>query len=319
MNRLLTRLLLCCLCLALILPCAASAEEQGIVYDNAYFLRLDVPEDETLILPQYPVPAYVSWLMEIARGEIGYTEERGGTTKYGTWSGNPAAEWCAEFLCWCVHRMDQQQGTKMLNSVFPNYSGTNVGRNWFLSQGRYIARSGAVPGWGSQWWKGTDEPIAADGYIPQPGDWLFLSDNAAGDTSHVALVEFCAQDASGKVKVHVIEGNSPTAETPDCVTRNAYAIDYWQILGYGTVHDLADITLRFGCDGEKVLALQRSLVAAGLLEAQYTTGRYGAITQAAITTLQRQSGIAETGIANHETQLALQALVVKLSGENAGN
>ena len=315
MTRLFTRMTLCFLCLTLI--CAAGAEETAIVYDSAYPLRLSVPEDETLILPDQPVPAYVSWLMDIARGEIGYTEERGGTTKYGTWAGYPTAEWCAEFLCWCVHRMDQQQGTKMLNTVFPNYSGTNVGRNWFLAQGRYIARSGVVPGWGSQWWKGTDTPVT--GYIPQPGDWLFLSDNAAGDTSHVAMVEFCAYDAGGQVRVHVIEGNSPAAETPDCVTRNAYALDYWQILGYGTVRDLADITLRFGCGGEKVRALQRSLVTAGLLEPQYTTGQYGAITQGAIAALQRRNGIAETGIANHETQLVLQALVEHLTGESAGN
>ena len=319
MTRFFTRALLCFLCLTLILPCQARAEDTALSYDGAYALRLSVPENETLIQPQYPVPAYVSWLMDIARNEIGYTEERGGTTKYGTWAGYPTAEWCAEFLCWCVHKMDQQQGTKMLNTVFPNYSGTNVGRNWFLTQGRYVARSGAVPGWGGQWWKGTEIPVAADGYIPQPGDWLFLSDNAAGDTSHVALVEFCATDENGRVRVHVIEGNSPTAETPDCVTRNSYALDYWQILGYGTVRDLADITLRFGCSGEKVLALQRNLVTVGLLEAQYTTGQYGAITQSAIATLQRQHGIAETGVANHETQLVLQSLAAKMSLENAGS
>ena len=133
----------------------------------------------------------------------------------------------------------------------------------------------------------------------------------------VAVVEFCAYDASGQVWVHVIEGNSPTSTEKDCVTRNAYAIDYWQILGYGTVHDLADITLRFGNSGEKVLALQRSLVAVGLLEAQYTTGQYGAITQGAITTLQRQCRIAETGIANHETQWALQQRVEEIQSRQA--
>ncbi len=319
MTRLFSRALLCILCLTLILPCAAGAEETAGAYDSAYALRLSVPEGETLIQPAYPVPAYVSWLMDIARGEIGYTEERGGTTKYGTWAGYPSAEWCAEFLCWCVHKMDQQQGTKMLNTVFPNYSGTNVGRNWFLTQGRYIARSGSVPGWGGQWWAGTDTPIAANAYIPQPGDWMFLSDNAVGDTSHVALVEYCATDENGAIRVHVIEGNSPTAETPDCVTRNSYPIHYWQILGYGTVRALAGITLRFGCSGESVVALQRNLVAVGLMEARYTTGQYGAITQDAITTLQRQNGIAETGIANHETQLVLQALVEKTALENAGN
>ena len=93
-------------------------------------------------------------------------------------------------------------------------------------------------------------------YIPQPGDWVFLTDNAEGDTSHVALVEYCARDESGRVLVHVIEGNNVTKPAPQSVARNVYPLDYWKILGYGTVHDLADITLRFGCDGPKVTALQ---------------------------------------------------------------
>ena len=318
MTRNLSRLLLCCMAAALLLCSSAGADTTAPVYDSAYYLRLEIPEGETLIYPEYPVPQYVSWLMDVARGEMGYHEEGGGTTKYGTWAGYPTAEWCAEFLCWCVNRVDQQQGTRLLTNTYPNYSGTNVGRNWFLSKGRYIARTGTVPGWGSQWWKGSAVPIAPNGYIPQPGDWLFLSDNSAGDTSHVAMVEFCAYDAEGKVRVHVIEGNNPIGKIPDAVARNDYALDYWQILGYGTVRDLADITLRFGNSGEKVQALQKNLVAAGLLEAQYTTGQYGAITQGAISALQKQQGIAETGIANHETQLALLAQVAALSGAQPG-
>ena len=81
------------------------------------------------------------------------------------------------------------------------------------------------------------------------------------------------------------------------------------ILGYGTVRDLAEITLRFGNDGAKVKALQQDLVSAGLLEAQYTTGRYGAITTEAIKVFQRRIGAVETGIANMETQLALHEYV----------
>ena len=240
---------------------------------------------------------------------MGYTEERSGVTKYGTWAGYPAAEWCAEFLCWCVNQTDRQGGVHLLNSVYPNYSGTNVGRDWFLSQGRYIARSGVVPGWGAQWWKDTMEPVEKNSYIPQPGDWMFLSNNAAGDTSHVAMVEYCARDEKGNVRVHVIEGNNVTKPAPQGVERNVYALDYWQILGYGTVRDLADMTLRFGSEGPKVVALQQELAAAGLMEERYTTGKYGAITTDAVKALQRQSGILETGISNLETRLALRSLI----------
>ena len=233
-------------------------------------------------------------------------------TKYGTWAGFPTAEWCAEFQCWCVSRVDRQHGTRLLTRVYPNYSGTNVGRDWFLSQGRYVSRSGVVPGYGTQWWKDSLQPVEKNSYVPQPGDWMFLTDNASGDTSHVAMVEYCAYDENGKVRVHVIEGNNVTKPAPQSVERNDYAIDYWRILGYGPVYDLADMTLKFGHDGPKVTELHKELVQVGLLEEKYTTGRYGAITTDCIKTVQRQAGILETGIANLETRRALKALIADL-------
>ena len=300
--RLMKLILPVLLCVLLLLP-AASAEQ------DAYLSLLPAPEEgETLILPAQPVPDYALQLIRIAQDEIGYTEDRSGFTKYGDWAGDPSAEWCAEFLCWCVHRVDVTEHTQLLDKVYPNYSGTNTGRNWFLREGRYIARKGYVPSWGSQWYKGESVPMEKNSYIPQPGDWVFLSDNADGDTSHVALVEYCTRDADGQVLVHVIEGNNVTKPAPQGVARNVYPLDYWKILGYGTVQDLADIAMRFGNKGVKVKELQQELVAAGLLDAQYTTGQYGAITEDAIKTVQRMSGIAETGVANHETQMALHAL-----------
>lgn len=298
-----TRLLAMLLCAALLACPAAMAESSG-----DYLSSLKLPAGERLIPPQYAVPEYVSQLMEVARGEIGYVEEKNGVTKYGTWAGFPMAEWCAEFQCWCVHRVDQLYGSHLLTRVYPNYSGTNVGRDWFIDQGRYIARTGALPGYGAQWWKGSDQPVPINGYIPQPGDWMFLSDNASYDTSHVALVEYCAYDAEGRIRVHVIEGNNVLKPAPQGVERNDYALDSWRILGYGTVYDLADWTLKFGHSGPKVKALQQELVQAGLLEEKYTTGKFGAITQDCIKTVQRQYGILETGIANLETRAALRKL-----------
>lgn len=307
--RLTVRVLILLVCASLLLPAGTAESGDATI---SYLAALEIQPGETLIEPAYPVPDYVVWLLETARGELGYTEERSGVTKYGTWAGYPTAEWCAEFVCWCVGRVDQLHGTKLLTRTYPNYSGTNVGRDWFLSQGRYIARKGDVPGWGSQWFKGETAVMAPNSYIPQPGDWMFLSFGANGDTAHVAMVEYCAYDENGKVQVHVIEGNNVYKPSPQSVERNVYPLDGWSILGYGTVHDLADITLRFGCDGEKVLALQRELAAAGLLESQYTTGRYGAITTDAVKALQQQSGILETGVANLETRLALDAYLRRL-------
>ena len=260
----------------------------------------DLTAGEIVVEPAYPVPDYVTMLLEVATQEIGYTELSDKSSKYGVWAGDPYAEWCAEFVCWCVNQTDIRFGKNLLASVYPNYSASNIGRNWYLSKGRYIARRGIVPDWGSQWYIGRDSFIAVNEYVPQPGDLVFFSNNDKGDTSHVALVEYCSRDESGAVSVHVIEGNNP-----ESVARKAYPLDYWMILGYGTVHELADIALRFGNDGEKVRKLQRALVAVGLLDAQYVTGKFGAITQQCIKDYQRRNGLTETGVATQDTQLLL--------------
>lgn len=258
-------------------------------------------EKEIRIEPACEVPAYVEMLLDVARGEIGYTEEKSGVTKYGVWSGDPAAEWCAEFLCWCVDQTDQKESLHLLNAVYPNYTGTNTGKNWFIRQGRYVSRTGRITDWGSQWFLGSDTVMEKNSYIPQPGDWMFFSSSATGDTTHVAMVEYCAYHEDGKAYVHVIEGNNPSA-----VARNVYPLDYWATLGYGTVHPVAGVTMKFGNEGEMVRALQETLVEAKLLESQYTTGKYGAITQKAIRDFQHLVGLNETGIADLNTQKQLK-------------
>ena len=49
----------------------------------------------TRLSPDLPVPDYVTWLLEVATGEIGYTEGERGYTKYGEWAGDPNTQWCA--------------------------------------------------------------------------------------------------------------------------------------------------------------------------------------------------------------------------------
>jgi len=277
------RLVLFAAALLLMMPCALGEEER--------------------LAPVCPVPQYVEWLLEVARAEIGYTETGSKYTKYGEWAGDPYAEWCAEFLCWCVDQVDQQHATHLLTRLYPRYSGSNTGLNWFLREGRYIARNGYVTGWGSQWLTGEEERLSAGGYVPQPGDWVFYSFDDSGNTAHVAMVEYCTRDERGEVTVHVIEGN-----LPDRVQRSAHPLNDWRVLGYGTVHDLADLVLKSGCQGRKVLLLQQKLFALGYLDEQYVTGLYGPSTAQAVRGFQTDTDKAATGIANHHTQLALSAL-----------
>ena len=253
-----------------------------------------------LIEPAYPVEERVQWVLDIAAEELGYTEQRGGVTKYGQWAGDPKTEWCAEFLCWVVDQADQRHGTQMLTTLFPRYGGTNTGRDWFLREGRYIARKGFVSDWGSQWYQGSSLSMERNSYIPQPGDWVFFSYGATGDTSHVAMVESAWRQPDGQILVQVLEGNNPSA-----VTRVRYPLDDWRIQGYGTVRDLADIVLRMGLRGEKVSALQRQLVQVALLNHEDVTGHYSQRTSDAVKAFQLMVGYPTTGIANQKTQLAL--------------
>ncbi len=269
------------LLLCLLLPCARAAGE------------------ETRLEPVRPVSQHVRWLLEVASGEVGYQEDRG-WTKYGEWAGDPYAQWCAEFLCWCVDQVDQRHGTHLLNTVFPLYSGSNTGRAWFIRAGRFAVRTGEVEGWGYEWLSGQRGFLQTGSYIPQPGDYVFFSWTSGEDTDHVALVEYCTRDEAGVVRIHVIEGNNPSA-----VARNVYELTNTRILGYGTAQDLVDITMRFGNEGEKVRQLQEKLAAMGYLDGAYITGHFGNATTEAVRRFQTEHNLRANAIANMDTQLLL--------------
>jgi len=259
---------------------------------------------KTVIEPAYPVPEFVKWLLEIATAEVGYEEGPHGRTKYGEWAGDPFAQWCAEYLCWCVNQVDKDHGTSLLRSQYPMYSGSNTGKNWFIRQGRYIARNGNLDNWGYQWLKGESEFIQTGSYIPQPGDWVFFTWDSDDDTDHVAMVEHCTRDQDGHVYIHVLEGNVPST-----VQRAVYDLTYNRILGYGTVHDVADTTMRFGNGGEKVRILQEKLAYLGYLTADKVDGAYGQGTADAVKAFQTQNGLKPLGIANMATQYKLDEAI----------
>ena len=258
--------------------------------------------EEKRIDPAWPVPDYVGHLLQVASEEVGYTEDHG-RTKYGAWAGDPAAQWCAEFQCWCVDQVDQRWGTSLLRNVYPFYTSSNTGKNWFIRAGRYVVRKGRVEGWGYEWLKGSSTFIRSGDYIPQPGDWVFFNWGGGSDTEHVALVEFCTRDTySGEVLIHVVEGNKPSA-----VARDTYGLNDPAILGYGTVHDVADITMCFGNQGEKVRLLQEKLSYLGFLDPSLVTGHFGDGTAEAVRAYQSARGLQVNGIANMKTQQLLES------------
>lgn len=267
------------------------------------FPALGESTDETRLRPRWPVPEYVIRLLEVADSEVGYREGPHGYSKFGEYWGDPYAQWCAEFLCWCVDQVDKTYGTELLKNVYPLYSGQNTGMKWFIKQGRWIARNGNLDEWGYQWFKGEDQFITAGEYIPQPGDWVFFSWTSDSNTSHVAMVEYATVDSQGNVSIHCIEGNNPVS-----VARVTYSTADKKILGYGTVHDVADWTMRPGNSGAKVTELQQKLAYLGYLAEDSITGYYGTSTQDAINRFQTANGLKVLGIANIETQRQLNQL-----------
>ena len=278
-----------------------------ILFSLFSFLSSPALAEDERIAPAWPVPDYVEHLLQVASEEVGYKEDHG-RTKYGEWAGDPAAQWCAEFQCWCVDQVDRRWGTSLLRNVYPFYTSSNTGRNWFIRAGRYVVRRGRVDGWGYEWLKGQDSFITSGDYIPQPGDWVFFNWGSGTDTEHVALVEYCTRDPrSLQVTVHVIEGNNPSS-----VARAEYALNSNSILGYGTVYDVADITITFGNQGEKVRQLQEKLAYLGFLDPFLVTGRFGDATTEAVRSYQAARGLRENGIANMQTQKVLDAEYTRL-------
>ncbi len=257
--------------------------------------------EESVLPPRFPVPDYVTALLAVASEEVGYAEGEHGRTKYGEWAGDPYAQWCAEFQCWCVDQVDQREGTALLNHVYPRYTSSNTGRAWFIKAGRYVIRTGPVDGWGYQWLKGASGYVRTGDYVPQPGDWVFFTWTAGTDTDHVALVEYCTADEAGNIRIHVIEGNKPSS-----VARADYSLMDRSILGYGTVHDVMDITMRFGNTGEKVRQLQEKLIYLGWLDASLLSGRFGNGTLKAVRAFQEAHGLRPNGIAGFDTQRLLE-------------
>lgn len=289
----------CLLTLLLLLPAACAQ-------DGAQTAVATAPAET--VVDTGESPAFVPALLAVAAGELGYTEGPNNLTKYGKWSGDANAAWCAEFICWCVDQTDQQYGYTLLDTVYPNYGGQNVGRDWFIARGRFVYRKGNCPDWGYQWLKDGDHLLTKNEYIPHPGDLVFFSYNEAGDTEHVALVEYCTRDTQGDVTIHVIEGNNPSS-----VQRSTYPLNNSQVLGFGACEDVVDTTIRYGCSGDKVLALQQDLTTLGFLDASDQTGTCGSNTKAAIMAYQRtMKKKAVNGIADRRTQQAIALDIAQL-------
>lgn len=110
-------------------------------------------------------------IVDVAIGELGYTEQGSNQTKYGAWYGMNGAAWCHMFVSWCAN----QAGVS--TSIVPKTASCSNGIAWFNDKGQFKYRGK---------------------YTPKRGDIIYFRNGG-----HVGIVE----KTSGST-VHTIEGNT---------------------------------------------------------------------------------------------------------------
>lgn len=141
-------------------------------------------------------------IVEVAYKEIGNI----GGEKYWSWYGyNTRASWCCSFISWCADQCGYIE-----SGIIPKFAGVSYGWSWFIEHDEWVRR---------------DECEVAPGMIVF-FDFVNsnLEDYRDGHPDHVGIVK-TVKDGY----VYCIEGNYN-----DMCVENRYAIDSYNILGYGT-------------------------------------------------------------------------------------
>ncbi len=128
-----------------------------------------------------------------------------GGQPYWSWYGfNSRVEWCACFVSWCANECGYLDA-----GVIPRTAGCISGSNWFKDRGLWQDNS----------------------YEPRPGNIIYFDWDNKGNSGpqdgladHVGIVEKVENGM-----VYTVEGNSG-----DSCRENRYAIDHYEIYGYGT-------------------------------------------------------------------------------------
>ncbi len=153
-------------------------------------------------------------VVNIARSQLGYQEAEtegsysgevpGGNnyTEYGYWYGMPGAQWCAQFVSWCVGMAG------VSTEIVLKHQYTEYGSSFFAEKGQRYNWS----------------DVAKATFTPAPGDIVYFYSGTAGRTvNHVGIVEKFENNT-----LYTIEGNASSAEfTTDggCCCRRTYSLD----------------------------------------------------------------------------------------------
>ena len=126
----------------------------------------------------------LSKVIEVARGELGQTENPAGSnlTKYGFWYGVDGVPWCVIFLCWLFN----QAGERMAFFGGGQTASCSILLRWYREQGLTV-------------------PVED----VQVGDIVLLNFRGGKDPEHCGLVELVNYaDSVKNMCVWTIEGNT---------------------------------------------------------------------------------------------------------------
>lgn len=155
-------------------------------------------------------------LLTIAESQIGYEESQknyvvndddtiNGYTRYGQWYGIPYGDWCAMFASFCLDYADIPE------KAVPQDANCDTWIEQLKAKNLYRTAIGPE-----------------GGYIPKPGDLIFLDWNDDSAPNHVGLVASIDEE---KEELTTIEGNTGN----DVVEHKVYDYDDSMIMGYGLI------------------------------------------------------------------------------------
>ncbi len=148
-------------------------------------------------------------LVAVALSQVGNSGET-----YWTYMGYTGrVEWCACFVSWCANECGY-----IADGTLPQTASCSAGVSWFQERNRWQEPTYTAP---------TGQTIH---YTPAPGDIIYFDwdregEGQNGKPDHVGIVEKVENGL-----VYTVEGNSG-----DRVTNNRWAIEYYEIFGYGII------------------------------------------------------------------------------------
>lgn len=156
---------------------------------------------------------FVDWALWYAQQEPQFPVREDGSTAYGELFGDPYAQWCSEFLMYCLQKAEDRLGTSYIRSVYPWYPSAYSCGLWFKAYYHYFD-------------VGT--------YVPARGDMILFDTYGIGYPDHVAMVMEVFVNSEGDPVITTIEGNILTDALPQIRSRQLSCTDSG-ILGYGSI------------------------------------------------------------------------------------